>query len=294
MDLLNAMTAFRHVAETASFSAASRLTGRSKTAVSKLVGELERHLGARLLQRTTRRVTLTDAGGAYLARCIQVLNDLDELHGEMRDAQAALRGTLRISAPQTFGEMHLMPVLAAFSRREPAVALELSLTDRFVNLIEERFDLAVRIGELTDSSLVARRLGDMQALLCASPDYLAANGRPGTPTALSSAPCIIDSNMRQPRQWTFTLAGARVTVPVSGNFTVNSPGAARLLALAGHGFAMLPDFVVQADLAAGTLVQLFSEALPPRRGIYAVYPHRRYLSRRLSVLVEFLAGAFSR
>jgi len=294
MNLLGAMAAFRHVAETASFSLAGQRLGRSKTAVSKLVSELERHLGVRLLQRTTRRVTLTEAGRNYLQRCVQILTDIDELHGEMREAQLAVRGSLRISAPQTFGELHLMPVLAEFSRREPAVNVELSLTDRFVDMIEERFDLAIRIGELTDSSLVARRLADVQIVLCANPAYLAARAPPAAPAELAGLPCIIDSNMRSPRQWVFALRGARVVVPVHGNFTVNSPGAARQLALAGHGFAMLPDFVVKPDLEAGTLVQLFADAMPPPRGIHAVYPHRRYLTRRLALLLEFLGEAFSR
>lgn len=291
MNLLSAMTAFRHVAETASFSAAGQRLGRSKTAISKLVGELEQHLGVRLLQRTTRRVALTDAGEAYLPRCVQVLIELEELDAAMQDAQVALRGGLRITAPQTFGEMRLLPVLAEFYRREPAISLDLSLTDRFVDLVEERFDLAIRIGELTDSSLVARWLADMQLVPCASPGFLATHGVPASPMALARLPCIIDSNGRPPRQWTFTVAESRVVVPVDGRFTVTGLNPARQLALAGHGCAMLPDFVIQADLAAGTLVQLLGDALPPRRGIYAVYPHRRYLPRRLTLLVDYLAHA---
>ncbi|MGD9603569.1 MAG: LysR family transcriptional regulator [Gammaproteobacteria bacterium] len=294
MNLLSAMIAFRHVAETASFSAGGARVGRTKTAMSKLVAELERHLGVRLLQRTTRRVTLTDAGRNYLSRCTQILTDLDELHGEMRDAQAALRGTLRITAPQAFGERHLVPALAAFARREPEVKLELQLTDRFVDLVEERFDLAVRIGELTDSSLVARRLSDMRIVLCASPDCLARHGSPATPDALARLPCIIDSNLRTPRQWGFMQEGRRITVPVDGAFVVNSLGAVLQLAQAGHGFALLPDFVVRAELRAGTLVPLLAHALPPPLGIHAVFPHRRYVTRRLTVLVDHLAAAFAR
>lgn len=293
MNLLEAIRIFRDVAERGSFSDAGRRSGRPKAAVSRLVGELERQLGVRLLHRTTRRVTLTEAGRQYLARATQILTDLDDLHGEMHDAQGALRGRLRVTAPQTFGELFLVPLFAAFAHREPAVGFDLLLTDRYVDLVEERIDLAIRIGDLPDSSLVARRLADMQLVVCASPDYLARHHAPSTPEALGARDCIIDTNLQQPRQWGFGTGGARSSVTVDGRLAVNSPRAARDLARAGVGIAMLPDFVVREDLARGTLVQCFAAEMPPPRGIYAVYPHRRYVTRRLRVFVEFLAEALA-
>lgn len=293
MNLLEAIRTFRDVAERGSFSEAGRRSGRPKAAVSRLVGDLERYLGVRLLHRTTRRVALTETGRQYLARAAQLLTDLEDLHGEMRDAQGALGGRLRVTAPQTFGELFLVPLFAAFTQREPAVGFDLLLTDRFVDLVEERIDLAIRIGELPDSSLVARRLADMHLVVCASPDYLASHPTPPTPRALEAHDCIIDTNLQQPRQWPFDAGNARYSVAVDGRLAVNSPRAARDLARAGAGIAMLPDFVVRDDLARGTLVQLFAAQMPPARGIYAVYPHRRYVTRRLRVFVEFLAAALA-
>ncbi len=293
MDRLQAMLAFRAVADSGSFSAAARQLGRSKAVVSRLVAELESHLGARLLNRTTRRVSLTELGRGYHARCVQLLADLDELEGLARDAQAVPRGRLRLAGPHAFGEGFLVPALHAFGTQYPAIEIDLTLTDRFVDLVEDRYDLAIRIAELPDSTLVARRLADMRLVVCASPDYLARHGSPRQPADLARHTCIVDTNLRQPATWPFEVAGQRTGVRVSGRYAVNSALAACELAVAGDGIALAPDFVADGHLAAGRLRPLLAEFATPPRGIWAVYPHRRHLALRLRVLIDFLVARFA-
>lgn len=294
MDRLQAMSAFRAVADTGSFSAAGRQLGRSKGVISKLVAELEAHLGARLLNRTTRRVSLTEVGRSYHARCVQLLADLDELEAVAREAQAVPRGRLRLAGPQTFGELFLTPALHDFAALHPAIDLDLTLTDRFVDLVEDRYDLAIRIADLSDSTLVARRLADMRLIVCAAPDYLARHGEPRVPADLTRHQCIVDTNLRQPWIWPFEFDGQRSGVRVAGRFAVNSARAACDLAVAGNGIALAPDFVAHAHLAAGRLRAVLTAHATAPRGIYAVYPHRRHLALRLRVLIDFLVDRFAR
>ena len=290
MDRLHAMLAFRAVADTGSFSAAVRALGRSKTVISKLVADLEGHLGARLLNRTTRSVSLTEIGRQYHARCVQLLADLDEMEGIAREAQASPRGHLKLAGPQTFGELYLVPALSAFADLHPGISVELTLTDRFVDLVEERFDLGIRIADLPDSTLVARRLADMRLIVCAAPAYLAVHGQPAEPQDLARHECIIDTNFRQPWLWPFGGSGQRSTVRVSGRFSVNSARAACELAVAGAGVVMAPNFVADPHLAAGRLLPLLTAYASPPRGIYAVYPHARHVARRLRALIDFLVA----
>lgn len=293
MDRLQAMLAFRAVADTGSFSTAARRLGRSKAVVSRLVADLESHLGARLLNRTTRRVSLTELGRAYHARCVQLLADLDELESLARDAQAVPRGRLRLAGPHSFGELFLVPALHAFGAQYPAIEIDLTLTDRFVDLVEDRYDLAIRIAELPDSTLVARRLADMRLVVCAAPDYLARHGAPRQPADLVRHACIVDTNLQQPANWPFEVAGQRTSVRVAGRYAVNSARAACDLALAGDGIALTPDFVADTHLAAGRLTRLLADFATAPRGIWAVYPHRRHLALRLRVLIDFLVARFS-
>jgi len=293
MDRLQAMIAFRAVADSGNFSTAARQLGRSKAVVSRLVAELETHLGARLLNRTTRRVSLTELGRGYHARCVQLLADLDELEGLARDAQAVPRGRLRLAGPHSFGEGFLVPALHDFGALYPAIEIDLTLTDRFVDLVEDRYDLAIRIAELPDSTLVARRLADMRLVVCASPAYLARHGAPRQPADLARHACIVDTNLRQPASWPFEVAGQRASVRVSGRYAVNSARAACDLAVAGDGIALAPDFVADVHLAAGRLRPLLDEFATAPRGIWAVYPHRRHLALRLRVLIDFLVARFA-
>lgn len=293
MDRLNAMLAFRAVADSGSFSAAGKLLGRSKGVISKLVVDLESHLEVRLLNRTTRRVSLTEAGRNYYARCVQLLADLDELEGSARDAQAAPRGRLRLAGPQTFGELSLVPALHDFTALHPDISVALTLTDRFVDLIEDQFDLAIRIADLPDSTLIARHLAEMRLIVCAAPDYLARHGVPAHPQDLANHQCIIDANFKQPLLWPFESKGERLVVRVNGRLTVNSARAACALAVAGDGIVLAPNFVADAEIASGRLQPLLTEFGTAPRGIYAVYPHRRHLALRLRVFIDFLIERFA-
>lgn len=282
------------VIEAVGFSAAARRTGRSKALVSKQVAQLEEHLGVRLLNRTTRQVSPTTEGRAYYERCIPLLAELDELEARTRDAHAAPRGKLCVSAPVSFSELHLMVPLAKFSAAYPAVEIELNLSDRTVDLIDEGFDLALRIADLPDSSLIARPLVPMRLLVCAAPNYLQAHGTPGQPGELAGRLCVIDSNQATPLRWTFTRGGESVAVEVSGNFRVNSGVAVRQLLLAGGGFGLCPSFIVGEDLRTGRLRRLFADWSLPALQLYALYPHRRHLSTKVRLLVDALCAHFGR
>lgn len=286
MDKLSCMRAFVAVVETGGFSAAARRTGQSKALISKYVGQLESELGQRLLQRTTRSVRPTSAGQAYFERCRPLLIELDELDDCVESNDADPRGDLRVSAPVSFAEMHLMSVVSTFSKRYPSITVKLDLTDRYVNLVEEGIDVAIRIGNLPESSLVARKLAGTSMLLCAAPDYLARHGAPQRPEQLAQHVCVLDSNNPDGERWTIGSGDAAVKVPVRAGIQVNSARAARELLLAGHGIGYLPSFAVARDIAEGRLTRLLPEYPPQRHGIYGVYTHRKYLSAKVRLFVD--------
>ena len=289
MDKLGAMRAFVKVADSGSFSAAARLLGRSKAMVSKQLAMLEATLGVQLLVRTTRQVRLSESGRRYYERCVQVLADIDDLESHVEQSEAAPRGVLRVAGPQTFAELHLSAALREFLLRYPDLKVELVLTDRVVDLVEQGFDVAIRIGELEDSSLLARRLATGAIVVCASPEYLACHGVPQTPEQLVRHELVIDTNLRQPGTWRFVRDGRPLTVRASGRVQVNSAIMVRHLLLSGVGVGLCPEFVVREDLAAGRLVALLTAFSAYDLGIYAVYPHTRHVPSRVRVFVDFLA-----
>lgn len=294
MDTLTRMRAFIAVVESEGFSAAARKTGRSKALLSKHVRELEDELGVLLINRTTRQIALTGAGEIYLARASAILADLESLNEEAREAAGEARGRIRVSAARTFGDAELGLSLVAFAVAHPAIALEISLDDNFVDLVEDGFDVAIRMTRLTDSAMIARRLASLDLALCASPALIARLGRPGHPGELGRFPAVIDSNSRMFSTWTFRDPGTGEVfqVPVSGQFTANSPVTVRAAVRAGLGLAMIPEFVVRGDLAAGRLVRVLDAYMPQEAGIYAVFPHRRHMPMRVRLLVDFLAAWF--
>lgn len=294
MDTLTHMRAFIAVVENEGFSAAARKTGRSKALLSKYVRELEDDLGVLLINRTTRQIALTAAGEVYLARASALLADLDNLNDEARAATGEARGTLRVSAARTFGDAEFGLCLIEFARHHPEIRLEVHLDDNFVNLVEEGFDVAIRMTRLDDSSMIARRLTSLDFAICATPELVAKYGMPRHPQDLTQWPIIIDSNARSLTNWTFRdpATGAPIPVNVSGQFTVNSPVSVRMAALAGLGAALEPEFIVRDDIAAGHLVRLLDDYMPSEAGIYAVFPHRRHLPARTRLFVDFLATWF--
>lgn len=293
MDTLTRMRAFIDVVEAEGFSAAARKIGRSKALLSKYVRELEDELGALLLNRTTRQFSLTEAGHTYYKRANELVREIDSLAESVRESSGDVKGRIKLTAPRTFGDAPIGRSLVDFAAAHPDITLEIHLDDRFVDLVEEGFDLAIRITRLADSSMIARRLSPFSVRVCGSPELIARVGTPKQPQDLAKLPCIIDTNGRWLSNWQFQREnGEMMSVPVSGPIEVNSPLTTRAAACAGLGFAPLPDFIAAPALASGELVSVLDGFRPQNGGIFAVYPHRRYLPAKIRVFVDFLAQWF--
>lgn len=293
MDTLTRMRAFIDVVEAEGFSAAGRKIGRSKALLSKYVRELEDELGTLLLNRTTRQFSLTEAGHTYYKRASELIHEIDSLQEIVRDSSGDVRGRIKLSAPRTFADAAIGQSLIDFAKAHPDIVLEIHLDDRFVDLVEEGFDLAIRITRLESSSLIARKLAPFSVRVCAAPELLETHGVPQRPQDLSRSPCIIDTNGRWLSNWPFSRDNGEIfSVSVTGPMEVNSPLAARAAAVSGLGFAMLPDFIAEPELQAGRLRRVLDEWVPANGGIFAVYPHRRYLPAKVRVLVDFLVQWF--
>ncbi|MCV9998370.1 LysR family transcriptional regulator [Pararhizobium sp. YC-54] len=293
MDTLTRIRAFIDVVDAEGFSAAARRVGRSKALLSKYVRELEDELGALLLNRTTRQFSLTEAGHTYYRTASEILKEIDNLADLVRASNSDLKGRLRISAPRTFVDADIGQSLIDFGKAHPELSLEIVSDDRFVDLVEEGFDVAIRITKLEDSTLIARKLDDFQVKICASPEFLEKNGPITHPSELSRHACIIDTNGRSYSNWRFVEHdGTGFSVPVGGPIEVNSPLAAVRAAESGIGISGVPEFIARPKIAAGTLVSILEDYLPKDRGIYAIYPHRRYLPTKVRTLVDFLHNWF--
>jgi DNA-binding transcriptional LysR family regulator len=290
MDRLAALEAFARVAETGSFSAAARTLNLSKSLISRQVSALEAELGARLIARTTRSLTLTEAGRGYYEQVARILAQMEEADLSVSQLQATPRGRLRVNAPMSFSLLRLAPVLPDFLALYPEIDVDIVMNDRRVDLMEEGFDLAIRIGRLADSSLVARKLGAMQRYVVASPAYLAERGVPKVPAELRRHACLCYSNADTVDEWRFCESDGRpITVEVEGRVRANNGDLLRLAALRGLGLVDLPNFLVGDDIEAGTLVPVLGEFIRQEGGIYAVYPHARYLPPKIRVFIDFLA-----
>jgi DNA-binding transcriptional LysR family regulator len=293
MDRLDALRSFRRVVELGGFSSAARDLGLSNAAISKHVAQLEGRLGARLLQRTTRRISLTEAGRAYYERTARLLDDLAEADDAVGRMQAAPRGTLRVNAPMSFGVQYLAPVLPDFLARCPEVSIDLAMNDRVVDILEEGVDVALRIRSgLPDSRLIAQKLAPVRRLVCAAPAYLARRGRPQHPAELAHHDCLIYSLTDAPETWDFEGPEGPVAVPVRGRLRADNGQALRDAALAGIGIIRLPSFSVAPELKAGRLVEILAGWRVPAHEFYAVYPTNRYLAPKLRAFVDFLAERF--
>lgn len=292
MARLDEMAAFAAVVDAGSFSAAARALGLSKSAVSKQVGRLEDRLGVRLLNRTTRRLSLTEAGTTFHAACRRVLDEAESAEQAVSDLAAAPRGLLKLNAPMSFGFLHLGAAIPAFHQRYPQIRVDVTMNDRFVDLVEEGYDVAIRIGALRDSSLIARRLAPSRTVLCASPAYLERRGRPRQPADLAQHDCLLYANCATPREWTVNGPGGRQTVAVDGPLIANNGDLLSGAALAGMGIARLPTFIVGSHLRSGRLELVLPDHPVPEEGIHAVYPHGRNLSAKVRVFVDFLAERF--
>ncbi|MFT7622959.1 MAG: DNA-binding transcriptional LysR family regulator [Myxococcota bacterium] len=290
-DRLTQMEAFVRVVDAGGFSAAARTWGRSKAVVSKYVAQLEGRLGVALLRRTTRSLSVTDAGRAYRLHCVQLLDEVEAVEATLREEHVALSGSLRFTAPPALAERYGRILTTDFLAKHPGMTIELDLTHRMVDLVEEGLDLAIRVTEPTDSSLVARRLAPAPVILVASTEYLQRRGTPLTPTDLSEHDCLVDTNFRNAGRWRFRADSGTETVDVTGPVRVNSPTITHDLALAGMGVAAVPEFVAAAALRDGRLVEILAGSLAFNWAIYALFPRRRYLPGRVRAFIEHLAEA---
>ncbi|WP_237153063.1 LysR family transcriptional regulator [Oryzibacter oryziterrae] len=292
MDTLTRMRTFVEVVDAGGFSAAARKLGRSKALISKYVKELEDELGARLMNRTTRRLSLTELGHAYYRDAGEILQRVDDLQDMVRDRHGEPTGLLRVTAPRSFGDDALGVAIMDFARLHPSIKLELKLDDRFIDLVDEGFDCAIRVSELQDSSLIARKLSDYRFVTVARPDLFETFGRPTHPDDLARVPCVIDSNLRNRFNWRFLVDGQKQTVQISGRIEVNSPMAVRMAALAGLGFGCVPYLMVEQDIADGKLEVVLDDYEIGLAAIYIVYPHRRHLSAKIRAFVDHLVKWF--
>jgi DNA-binding transcriptional LysR family regulator len=284
MDRIDAMAAFVAVADLEGFAAAARKLGLSPSNVTRLIAALEDRLGARLLQRTTRSVTLTDVGARYLERARRILSDVEEAEISAQAERTAPSGRLVVSAPIGFGRLHVSPVMSKYLQRYPDVSGELRLSDRMINLVEDGVDLAVRIGHLPDSSLVARSVGDMRRIVVASPHYLSRRGEPNHPVAVTSH----DTIQFGASDWNFVEDGREVRVPCTPRFITNSADAAILHAEQGGGLTRVLAYQAAGAIAAGRLkivLERFEQALLP---IHIVYPTSRLLSAKVRAFVDLV------
>jgi len=294
MDKFHSIAAFARVVEAGSFAGAATRLGVSVSSVSRLVADLETQLGVRLLNRTTRRISLTEAGRAFHERSIQLLADLEEAEASASEGAAVPRGTLRLSGPVTFGTEHLAPAVAQFMRKHPTVKLELELSDRVVDLVDEGFDAAVRIGAVRGQNLVARRVGSTRLVCCASPAYLAAHGEPRAPDDLVKHACLLYQYAPQRDTWPFTdKQGEERRIRVSGPAYANNGAFLAALARDGIGIAYEPDFIVGNDVRAGRLVPILRAFTVSVGAINVVYASRRHLSAKVRAFSEFLAQHFA-
>jgi DNA-binding transcriptional LysR family regulator len=294
VDRLAAIRVFAQVVETGSFAKAADRLGLSTSAASRHVAELEGHLQTRLLNRTTRRVSLTESGRAFYERAVQLLGDLAEAEQEAASAAVVPRGTIRLTTAINFGVRHIAPAIAAFMARHPEVRFDVSLSDRVVDLVEEGLDLAIRIGPPGSDNLVARKLGETRLLPCASPDYLAKHGAPKTPEELERHNCLTYEYVSPRHVWRFRdRSGAESSVRVAGRLHSNNGDLLAEAAAQGAGIVFEPAFIVGPEVRAGRLVPLLQEFVPAPVPIYALYPSRKHLSAKVRGFVDFLVERFS-
>ncbi len=292
MDRLSALEVFVKVIEEGSFTRASQVLSVSKSHVSKQVRRLEDRLGARLINRTTRKVSPTDAGRAFYERCVRILEDLNEAERAVGEMQSMPAGTLRMNVPVSFGIRFLGPAVGAFMNKHPSLQVDMRLNDRRVDIVEEGYDLAIRVGNLASSSLIARRLAWSRMVLCGAPSYLSRRGRPTHPQELRDHDCLLYHYLSTGSSWHF--AGPEdMVVRVDGRMTSDNGDAMVAAAVAGVGLVLLPEFLVVDHVRSGQLEALLPMWTGQQLGVWAIYPHSRHLSAKVRLFIDFLVDRFS-
>lgn len=294
MDMIDGMRTFVAVVEAGTITAAADRRNISKKLASKYLAELEAQIGVKLLNRTTRSQSLTVAGQQYYLDCQEIIARIDESHSALKQAEGELTGHVRLSAPVSFGEVVLLPLLAKFKRQHSELSFDVRLSDSYVDLIEGGFDFAIRIGVLSDSNLVARKLTESHLWLVASPAYIKQQGTPQTPDDLRNHICLQDSNYRGGARWPLQIEGVMRKIAIHPQFITNSATAMRNLAMMGEGIALVPDFVVSADIEAGHLTQLLPDFQSLTLPIQSVLPLNRNRPARVRAVIDYLVGALAK
>lgn len=292
MDLLAAFRTFIRISETGSFSAVAREVGATQPAISRQIAALEEHLGARLLQRSTRSLTLTEDGRELLARARHIIEAAEEAEAAIGRRHDTPTGLVRLGCPAVFGRTYIVPNLQALLTRYPGLTIDLIVGDDVVDMIQEGLDLSIRVGEITDAALVARQVGSTFSLPVASAEYLAAHGEPEHPEDLARHACIVFTRVANPTEWTFTSEDGEVTVPVAGRLRTNSIEAVLASVLEGHGIALVPLWMMRNQLQDGAVKPVLRRWKSPNRPISAVYPSRRFLAPRTRAVIDFLVQEF--
>ncbi|HUF21878.1 MAG TPA: LysR family transcriptional regulator [Burkholderiales bacterium] len=292
MDRLTAMELFVRVVETGSFSAVARQMDMTQPTVSKQLAALEQRLKTRLLNRSTRQLSLTEAGTSYYEACKRILDSVNEAEGNVGRLQGQFAGQLRINTSIALGQMYVATLVLKFQEQHPDIEIDLSLADRFVDVVEEGIDLAIRVGKLTDSSLVARRIGKARRLAIATHAYLKRHGMPKVPQDLAEHNCILYAYLSTGNEWMFRGPEGEIRVRVSGNFRANNGDAIRQAVLADHGIAVVPEWIVGGEVAAGRIKVILPDFEPTPMDISAVYPSARHVSAKLRALIDFLQTEF--
>jgi DNA-binding transcriptional LysR family regulator len=295
MDVMHSMAIFRRVAEAKSFSAVARETNMSQSTVSKHIAALEERLGTKLLNRSTRSLKLTEAGKEYYHHCVRILNDFQEAEASVGKGKITPTGTLRISTSVAFGRVFILPHLQEFFTRYPDINVELLFVDEYVDLVKQGIDLAIRIGPLADSTLIARKISSSSRVIVASPDYLVKHGRPRKPVDLVKHECLLYSLQKSPDLWYFnsTQYGDEA-VHVSGRLLANSPDSICDASLQGLGIAVLCEWYVKKYIESGRLIAIMPEYRPTAYDIHAVYPERRFVPQKVKRMIEFLSRQLNR
>lgn len=283
---------FVAVVERGGFSAAAKSLGVSKSAVSKRIAGLERRLGVKLLQRTTRKMGLTEAGERYFAHALEALKAVQAGEDAVTHEQREPQGRLKLQVPMSFGRLHVAPLIPDFLVRYPGISVDMEMDDRVVDLVAGGFDLAIRSGTLPQTDLVVRKLSTARSVVCASPAYLARNGRPQSPADLLNHNCIAFSYSSEATAWTFFDGDLRHDVKVRGNYQVNNSEALCAALVAGSGIGRLPNFVAHSEIKKGRLLNCFPALTMPTKPIYAVFPERRFLPAKVRAFIEFAVEVF--
>lgn len=288
MDLIGSMRTFTRVVESGSFSAVARETGFSQPTISKQVAALETHLGTKLIRRSTRQISLTETGSEFYERCTRILAELDEAQASVGHRKTTPGGILKVNIPVTYGRMHLLPIFWKFLGEYPDIRIDLRMDDHYANLIEEGIDVAIRIGALSDSNMVARKIGDSQRLTVVSPRYLENHGEPRQLGDLKEHDCIVYSLLTTGNEWFFTGPKGDDSIRVSGRFTADSPDAIRGAVLAGIGIAVTPTWLVKDCIERAELKIILPEYRPTPLEIHAIYPERRYVPAKVTCFIDYL------